>query len=477
MSLFCAAVICIALFSSINSALSSLEKISEVNQKLDEVIRRLDTTNQIVDDIMLTSSFEETPNFTASYKQLQSYINSIDMYYTGYGTYYQYRDILNMIDSYGERADLAIENLIRNDIDSSSENYSKLRSIKEYANIEIDNLMINLYNGSDGLRNSIFRQLKVLSFSAPLLMVIITLFISSMVLYFNKRLISPINQLTGIAREISNGSYYDAQVTFEKDNEFNILSETMFMMSRRIKDSIQDVQNRAEMMQRLNEQEIENLKIKSMYNKLELRRLQEQINPHFLFNTLSTLQHTAFLEGASETCDIANSIAKLLRYNLSESNTIVTLENEINSLSHYINIQRHRFRDRITVDIRLPELLPDIMLPSLTLQPFVENCFNHGLENVQHGGRIIITVTDLAESVSIKIWDNGCGMPQKEIEQYYHLFKKSHRNMDYKKIGMLNVVRRLQSFYGVKNVVNITSNLGVQIEISLPRHNTKAGEG
>lgn len=469
MALLGSAAVLVLLFRGIAAPMKDFEKISRANGELTKTVDALNEVGQASDNILQMDLTKKEEEFEESYRQLRNQVSNMQMYYTDYTTYYQFQDIRNLVFSYGEEMRSAINNLKMNQTAAFSSDYSRAVKIKSYIQTEAESLMVNLYNGSGELRNAISRQLTILGIAAPILIGILALMLVSMVTYFEERVVVPIGKLEEAAKSISAGNYYETKLEFGRNSEFNTLSDTMFSMSEKIKANIQELENKAELAEKLHRQEIENLKIKSMYNKLELQRLQEQINPHFLFNILSTLQHTAFLEGADKTCGLANSVAKLLRYSLEETNAIVPLRDEWENMLHYLNIQQQRFGDRIEVEIEAPGQLPDLDLPALTIQPLVENCYNHGLENVCEGGRIFIQLRETEGCVCIRISDNGCGMTNEMMDQYRNLFAKGENDaVSLKRIGLWNVVNRLQRYFGKQDIVEMMSDPGLTILLQLP---------
>src|SRR5690606_1693838 len=122
---------------------------------------------------------------------------------------------------------------------------------------------------------------------------------------------------------------------------------------------------------------------------------QSQINPHFLFNTLNIIARTSMFEGADKTTKLIQSMSQIFRYNLQASDKAVSLKTELNILQEYIFIQNYRFGSRINIEIRCKEQeLPvnEILIPSLTIQPLVENSIVHGLEVLEEGGQVRISV-------------------------------------------------------------------------------------
>jgi two-component system sensor histidine kinase YesM len=209
-----------------------------------------------------------------------------------------------------------------------------------------------------------------------------------------------------------------------------------------------------------------NLKLKDSTIKkqeAELYALQNQINPHFLFNTLESIRMGLHNKGDHETAVIVLNFSKLFRNLLNWQGEFIPLREEIELVKKYLSIQKYRFEDRFYYEITLPEILEDAYIPKLTIQPIVENAFKHGIEYMQTNGTIFIRVEAVREGVmSISIEDNGSGMlPDKleSIQQELALpeIKKTGS------IGLKNVNDRILIHFG--------RDYGITIE-SQPEHGT-----
>lgn len=182
---------------------------------------------------------------------------------------------------------------------------------------------------------------------------------------------------------------------------------------------------------------IENFK--SMAKEAELRALQTQINPHFLFNALHTISSFVRID-QNKARDIIMDLSTYLRYNLEHSATLVPLYMELNQVNAYVNIEKARFGDKINMEIDIPNSMLEMKLPNLTIQPLVENSIKHGILKSRNGGKIIIKGKVLKNGCKISIIDNGIGIDKNIIE---NIDSKISKN-----IGLKNVHNRLKLLYG-----------------------------
>lgn len=161
-------------------------------------------------------------------------------------------------------------------------------------------------------------------------------------------------------------------IEVQSNDELKVLGDAFNHMRLNIHSLVQEIKDQSELDQLLKE--------------MELKHLQNQINPHFLFNTLNAVSKMAYLEDANATSSLIDSVAAILRHSLGEIDTHVTLGDEVAIVGDYFNIQKSRFSERVQFITEIDETCLAIKIPRLTLQPLVENAFIHGIEEREEGG-------------------------------------------------------------------------------------------
>lgn len=182
---------------------------------------------------------------------------------------------------------------------------------------------------------------------------------------------------------------------------------------------------------------IENFK--SMAKEAELRALQAQINPHFLFNALHTISSFVRIE-PDKAREIIINLSVYLRYNLENFSKLLSLREELNQVEAYVAIEKARFGDKINVIYSIPENLLNIQLPSLIIQPLVENSIKHGILKRREGGNIWISAYEKSGEYIISIEDDGVGIEKNIVDDIDNRIEKN--------IGLKNVHNRLKILYG-----------------------------
>ena len=209
----------------------------------------------------------------------------------------------------------------------------------------------------------------------------------------------------------------------------------------------------------------------------EISALQNQINPHFLYNTLDTIRGQALIDGAPVVADMAEALSHIFRYSISNSDQLVTLQAEMRNIGQYIMIQKFRFEDKFKIEIHYEENeLIYCYIPKLTLQPIVENAIYHGLETIKSGGIIEIYIYATSGRLIISIQDNGKGMTVKQLNEinsglrYQYSIIRAHGNR-HTGVGLVNIHQRIQLLFGKEYglVLQSAQGKGTQVEVILPQ--------
>lgn len=282
--------------------------------------------------------------------------------------------------------------------------------------------------------------------------------------YFaSKNITLPIGKIVSGIERMKQGNY-DLNLP-EKVNtvELAILKEAVLEMAEAVQASICHVQEKSQLETQLLEKENENLKVKEVLIETELKVLQGQMNPHFLFNTLSLISKMAYLEGADKTSGLMETTSDLLRYSLDKSNSVSDLYSEIDSVKNYITIQEVRFGHRIQFGLKIQKDIPNVIMPGMIIQPLIENAVIHGVKDMIDGAYVLISVKRIGDQVVILVEDNGIGMDSSRLEAV-------QSGVEEKSIGLGNVRKRLELFFGIIPIMSIESAVqcGTAITVELP---------
>ena len=201
----------------------------------------------------------------------------------------------------------------------------------------------------------------------------------------------------------------------------------------------------------------------------ELRVLQEQIKPHFLYNTLDTIQWMAKEYNAYDIVDMVKALSSFFRVSLSKGKEYVSLDVELSMIKNYLDIQSYRYEDMFVYDIECEEEIKKCRFLKLTLQPIVENALYHGIKEADtHEGVIEVKCTkENDETILVVVEDNGVGIDEEVCDQLNQLFETCNRPSDTKFYGTLNVNERIRITYGDGYGLKISKRegCGTRVEI------------
>ena len=212
----------------------------------------------------------------------------------------------------------------------------------------------------------------------------------------------------------------------------------------------------------------------------EYLALQNQINPHFLYNTLEALRGDTLYEGLTSVASVIEALATFFRYTITDTGNLTSLENEIEHAENYFVIQKYRFEDKIDMKIILPENEPkpmNYLLPKLTLQPIIENSIFHGLEKKSGIGHITVEIETTEKFLFINISDTGIGIDPDMLHNINQALENSTSEnttpspTGHRSIALKNVSRRIRLLFGAEYGLHVysTPGIGTDVRIILPK--------
>ena len=282
-------------------------------------------------------------------------------------------------------------------------------------------------------------------------MILITLFISVIISF---RLFQPIDKILSSLKEYHNVLVGEDELFEDKDELEYILNS---------------IQKTATAKQNVDEELAERV---SLLKKAQAVALQSQINPHFLNNTLETINWTAIelLGGKNEISRMAGALSRMLRMTLENSDTVVPVSMEIQHCKYYLEIQKLRYEDKFDVIWEIPPEVERCKIIRIVLQPLVENAIYHGIKPLTNKGLIRIGGRILAKSVELTVSDNGLGMTGQELETLRQNMK-SDKIKESRHIGVANVNQRLRLCFGEEYglLVESREGAGTRVTVRIPR--------
>ncbi|MBQ8085390.1 MAG: histidine kinase [Lachnospiraceae bacterium] len=291
-----------------------------------------------------------------------------------------------------------------------------------------------------------------------------------LLLVLTKRLSEPLGKLADTALEVGEGNLDVMLVDNSDIYEIGIVNSSFNQMVMSLKDYIEKFRKSVETESALREKSI---RMEASYKDAQLKYLQAQIDPHFLFNTLNAGAQLAMMENADKTYKYIHKVADFFRTKIKKDDPISTLENELKIVDDYVYILNVRYSDELIYTKSVDDNLTDVSMPSMILQPIIENSVKHGLSEVEWEKHIDVSVTEEEDNIVVSLSDNGVGIPQDIIEKIIKGDSLNEYNREVNiGIGLDNVIERLRNFYNREDVIEITSvgpNMGTEVAIYIPK--------
>jgi two-component system sensor histidine kinase YesM len=291
-----------------------------------------------------------------------------------------------------------------------------------------------------------------------ILIILVSLISGALIsILFSRSIIKPINKLRIFAGEIEKG-ILDSRIHINSYNEFNYLAKTFNLMAERLKKVIH-----------------KNYVLTLQEKEANLKLLHAQINPHFLYNTLNSINAYAQMYDIQEISDMTYALSDVLRYSIQNNKELVKVSEEIEHLKNYLLIQNIRYSNEIDIEVDIPEEILDYKITRFVLQPLVENALYHGLELKEEDKRLVIRAYQTDNVLKFEIIDNGIGIEVSELKKIQRYIKSSNveplgQESEKTSIGLINVHKRIQLTFGNEYGLEISSKLGqgTSIFITLP---------
>lgn len=284
--------------------------------------------------------------------------------------------------------------------------------------------------------------------------------------HFIKKIINPIRLMEKKMVTIVDENWEEVPVPKANDeitslvkNYNNMVKRLSYLVDKVYRAEIE--KNRGKIL--LQEREIEQ-------KKSEFLALQTQINPHFLYNTLGTINAFSMLNGTDEISEMTESLANMFRYAVQDKE-IVTIQEELAHVQDFLTIQQHRWQKEIPLVIEMNEEIYNAKIIKLCLQPIVENAVEHGFSTITENSRISITGEKKENNLIIRIVDNGGGIERDKLKKINAYVKgEGDQKKQQQGIGIKNISRRIRLIFGEEYGLEISSriNKGTEINIILP---------
>lgn len=457
------------LILGINRMSGEMEMVYRDNLNLNELSELLNAVQNSMTDYLnakTSDSLEEYYRNSQDYMQL---MEGLTDEVNGISYDRMKRNIRHMSGQYLEIADQTIDAKRGRNVEKYRARYESATQMYDYINTYIYSLNNQQFKYNSENYTKLLQAFRLFEMVGFIVIILVIVTNVSIITQLVGAIISPLKTLAKSADEVAKGNFEVELLDVQTQDEIGVVGRAFNQMVVSIRDYIERIRHSMEIERVMKEKE---LLMEAHLKDAQLKYLQAQINPHFLFNTLNAGAQLAMLEGADRTYQYVQNMAEFFRYNVKKGDATVTIQEEIELVDNYIYILNVRFSGDIHYEKKVDPSLLQVEIPSMILQPIVENCVNHGVREMAGEGRIWLNIYQTDDVIRISIRDNGIGMSAETIDKILSgTYKETELAADSNGIGMDNVIARLKLFTESENVMSIISegeNQGTEFIIYLP---------
>lgn len=284
-----------------------------------------------------------------------------------------------------------------------------------------------------------------------ILLLLLILMVAILIVMIVTDIIRPIKELSRVTEQVAEGDF-SARAEVKTQDEVAVLADSVNLMTESLEGLVTKIKEDERKMR-----------------KADLRLLQEQINPHFLYNTLDTIVWLIEGNDSDKAVSMVMSLSEFFRLVLSKGKEYITIQEEELHIKSYLEIQQVRYRDILEYEIRIAPVLYQYQILKLTLQPLVENSLYHGIKYKRAKGRITVTGQMEGERILLRVEDDGVGMEEEELHKLQGEIEKPCKETE-KGFGLANVNERIRMNFGAEYGMKIDSvkGKGTCVEIVIP---------
>lgn len=462
-------IVNVFLLYGINNMSNEIEMVYRDNLNFNELSRALVDVQDSMTEYLTVKTSDSLENFYRSEQTYSSLVMEINDKVTNEAYDRMEFCIRNMSVQYLEMVNQTIEAKRGRNVEKYRVRYENATRLYDYIKTYIKSLNDEQFeaNSQDYIELSgdfhIFETVSIWTLIAIMIgNIVLTIMLTG-------NIISPLKKLAGFANEVAAGNFEIETIDTKSNDEIGTVSRAFNSMVISIQQYIEQLRSSMETEQALRENE---LKMEAHLKEAQLKYLQAQINPHFLFNTLNAGAQLAMMEDADRTYEYIQNVSEIFRYTIRKETDTVTVKEELELIDHYIYVLNVRFSGDIHYKKEIDEGLLNVKMPSMILQPIIENCVNHGIREMEGLGEIKVRLFGEDDNTYIIIEDNGKGMEEETIRKILQgEWKNEKYGSNFNGIGMDNVIARMRLFTDNYDSLQIFSEgigKGTRILIMIP---------
>jgi len=449
----------IFVYVNVNRVIDRLDRVYVSNINLNELSNSIDVLQREMSNFLETKTTDAMDAYYKAYQDYEAQTEGLSLDITASAPQRMERNIRKMSESYLNATDAAIEAKRGRNVEKYRAYYEEATVLYGYIKTYINSLNTERFKSNSADYKVLSVSLSYIEIINIAVFIAVTIINVIIVILIVNRITKPLAALATAAEEVAEGNYDVRVPEPETMDETGVLNETFSRMLVSIKQGVL---------------------MEAHLKDAQLKFLQAQINPHFLFNTLNAGAQLAMMEDADKTYDYIQNVADFFRYNTQKLDHPVPLSDELKMVDTYIYIINIRFSGEVGYEKEVDESLLEVTIPSMILQPIVENAIQHGIRNIPGQGKISLSVFKESKDVLIRIADNGVGMTREQIEKIYE-GKEDDKPADgeHGGVGLKNVMGRLKLSFDRDDVFVIESEgegKGTVVTLRIPIEGEGSGK-
>ena len=461
----------VILLLGINSMSSEIDKVYQGNLRLNEVSDALMAVQDSMTDYLNSKTSDSLEEFYRNEQTYSQLVQDMSDEVTGATFQRMERSIRHMSEEYLDLVSQTIEAKRGRNVEKYRVRYENATQMYEYINTYIYSLNNEQFRSNSenySRLSAAFRNFEMVSVIALSIVIVVSV---SIVVKLTGEIISPLKDLAVTADEVAGGNFDTELLQVQSEDEIGVVTGAFNQMLISIRQYLESLRESMEIRRSLMEKE---LLMEAHLKDAQLKYLQAQINPHFLYNTLDAIGWLCEEERCQDAVEMVNALAKLFRISISKGHELIPIEKEVEHARSYLKIQNFRYKNQFSYEFQVEEDCLQYYCNKITLQPIIENAIYHGLDRMVDEGRILIRIYSEGEDVVFRVEDNGVGMSEEQCRSILH--KEPGDNSG---IGIKNVNDRIKIYFGKEYGLSIESELdeGTTVIIRMPKVEENAAAG
>lgn len=455
--------------AEINTMIDDISGIYASNTMLNELQISLTQVHHYLETFLDTRDTEAIEGYLRNQQEFSNRLEQLNGRLLDDDSMITQKNIHSISEEYIRTADRAVEAKRGRNVVKYKEYYDDADRLFSYINSYIYSLNSRQLQCNSHNYEALFTSLKYSETANLTILCMTSALVTLLVFLLTRGITDPLQRLAEAAEQVANGSLVAEVSGPVANDEVGIVTAAFNQMVVSLKDNMEQARQRIALESAMKEKQ---LLMEAHLKDTQLKYLQSQINPHFLFNTLNACAQLAMLEGADRTYTYVQNVADFYRYNVRKKDGVATLAEEIGLVDNYIYIINVRFSGEIHFIKEIEEGVTDVPMPAMILQPLVENSINHGLRDVEWEKKIWLSVYRENNRICVSVRDNGIGISPEQTQSILNNDLNGNGLQEHTTgVGLRNVIGRLRLFYNRDDVMEITSTgsgMGTEVAVFIP---------